>query len=201
MKIIPATVLLSICSFALKAQSKKDLTELHSWMVGQFSSAEQAQRDSNFFDIRLGVYPIWKERTDGYWLYVEQASASSLDKPYRQRIYQLTLTNRGIESIIYTFDNPLEFAGQPHKVEALQRDKLTTRQGCEVVLKRKDKKTFVGGTVGKNCGSELRGASYATSEAVISSEGMTTLDMGFNANDEQVWGSTHGGYQFRKLVR
>ncbi|MBL7843727.1 MAG: chromophore lyase CpcT/CpeT [Cyclobacteriaceae bacterium] len=201
MKTILTTFILSLGCLSASAQSKKDLKELYAWMVGQFSSAEQAKRDSNFFDIRLGVYPIWKERTDGYWLYVEQASASSLDKPYRQRIYQLTLTTRGIESIIYTFDSPLEYAGQPEKVEALPRDKLTTRQGCEVVLKRKDKHTFIGGTIEKNCTSELRGASYATSEAVITKEGMTTLDMGFNANNEQVWGSSHGGYQFKKLVQ
>jgi len=29
---------------------------------------------------------IWEERTDGYWLYVEQAIAGYQDKPYRQRI-------------------------------------------------------------------------------------------------------------------
>lgn len=35
----------------------------------------------------------------------------------------------------------------------------------------------------------------------ITKDGMITLDMGFNANDEQVWGSTHGGYRFKKLQK
>ena len=57
------------------AQSDRDLRELRDWMTGHFSSQEQAQRDTNFYDIRLSVYPIWKDRSDGYWMYVEQADA------------------------------------------------------------------------------------------------------------------------------
>jgi hypothetical protein len=193
------SVFLIVFSVGALAQSKKDLALLKRWMVGSFSSQEQSQRDSNFFDIRLQVYPIWKNRTDGHWLYVEQASASSMDKPYRQRIYQLTLTSRGMESIIYTFDNPLSYAGKPEVIEQLTRENLTTREGCEVVITRKDKNTFTGSTIEKNCPSELRGASYATSEATITKKGMITLDMGFNSANVQVWGSTFGGYQFKKV--
>ncbi|MFN3839724.1 MAG: chromophore lyase CpcT/CpeT [Cyclobacteriaceae bacterium] len=188
----------SLVSGAL-AQSDRDLRELRDWMTGNFSSKEQAQRDTNFYDIRLAVYPIWKNRTDGYWLYVEQADARTPDRPYRQRIYQLTLTSRGIESIIYTFDDPLEFAGKPEEVETLSRADLTTREGCEVVIKRQDSETFVGSTVGKKCPSDLRGAAYATSKAVINKDKMITLDQGFNSMGTQVWGSTRGGYEFKKI--
>ncbi len=198
-KALLSIILLLTVSLASLAQSKKDLQTLTAWMTGSFSSQEQSQRDSNFFDIRLNVYPIWKNHTDGNWLYVEQAAATSIDKPYRQRIYRLTITKRGIESIIYTFNNPLDYAGQPEKVEALSTGQLTTREGCEVVLMKKDKHTFIGGTIDRNCQRELRGASYATSKAIITPSGMITLDMGFNAEGEQVWGSTHGGYIFKKI--
>ncbi|MDL5050883.1 chromophore lyase CpcT/CpeT [Oscillatoria amoena NRMC-F 0135] len=181
------------------AQSDRDVRELRDWMIGNFSSQEQAQRDTNFFDIRLAVYPIWKDRTDGYWLYVEQADARTPNEPYRQRIYQLTLTSRGIESIIYTFDDPLEFAGKPEEVETLSRTELTAREGCEVVIRRQDRETFIGSTVGKKCPSELRGASYATSKAIITKDKMITLDQGFNSMGTQVWGSTQGGYEFKKI--
>ncbi len=182
------------------AQSDRDLRELRDWMTGHFSSEAQAKRDSAFFTIQLAVYPLWQNRSDGYWLYVEQADARTPDQPYRQRIYQLTITSRGIESIIYTFDDPLEFAGSPEKLEKeLEREDLVQRTGCEVVLKRQDRDTFAGNTVGKNCPSDLRGAAYATSKAVITRDKMITLDQGFNTMGVQVWGSARGGYEFLKI--
>ena len=32
---------------------------------------------------------IWPDSQGAIWLYVEQAVATSLDKPYRQRVYKL----------------------------------------------------------------------------------------------------------------
>ena len=57
---------------------------------------------------------------------------------------------------------------------------------------------FRGGTEGKDCITRLRGAHYATAEVELSQDGMNALDRGFDADDKQVWGSTHGAYQFRR---
>lgn len=181
---------------AQPAKTSRALTRLQRWMVGRFSSEAQAKSDSAFFDIRLHVVPIWQNRTDGYWLYVEQAAASALDKPYRQRIYRLTQNGKQFISTIYTFANPLQKAGNLAAVERLTPDSLTTRSGCEVILRQKAKSAFEGSTVAKRCPSELRGATYATSEALIRKDRMVTLDRGYNAADQQVWGSTRGGYIF-----
>ena len=42
-------------------------------MTGTFSTAVQATEDPEFFDLSLHIKPIWTDRTDGRWLYVEQA--------------------------------------------------------------------------------------------------------------------------------
>lgn len=188
-----------IFSGLVHAQRKKDVDELYKWMTGTFSSEAQARTDSNFFHIRLTMTPIWKNRKGEYWLYVEQAEAANAARPYRQRIYQLVITGSGIESRVYTFDNALAYAGKPEMVETLKQEQLMLRAGCEVILKRKDAKTFAGATEGKNCASELRGAVYATSEVVITPEYLITWDRGFDANDKQVWGSTKGGYRFDRI--
>jgi hypothetical protein len=190
-----------LLTMSLAAQSpkpSKELRQLREWMVGSFSSAEQAAADSTFFDIRLEVVPIWQHRNDGIWLYVEQAAANMINKPYRQRIYQLTQQGERFISTIYTFPNPLQKAGNVALVEQLTPDSLTTRSGCEVILVKKGKAAFEGSTVAKNCPSELRGATYATSEALIQQDAMVTLDRGYNAQDVQVWGSARGGYIFKK---
>ena len=69
--------------------SADELDTLVEWMTGSFSSQAQAQADERYYDIRLEMVPIWTDRDDGRWLYVEQAAASALERPYRQRIYRV----------------------------------------------------------------------------------------------------------------
>ena len=56
---------------------------------------------------------IWKERTDGDWLYVEQAMANAQQTPYRQRVYRLSQTGSDtFRSDVYLLPEPaLGFAG------------------------------------------------------------------------------------------
>ncbi len=188
-------------SSAPTERGRHDLDTLTEWMTGSFSSAEQARSDTNFFDIRLQMVRIWRERTDGVWLYVEQASAEKLDRPYRQRVYRLTQpTDSTFESAVFSLGAPMRFAGDWRKarpLEGLTPDSLAAKEGCEIVLVRSGS-AFVGGTAGKRCPSELRGASYATSEVRVTASGMTTWDRGYDAEGKQVWGAKTGGYVFRK---
>jgi hypothetical protein len=180
------------------------MDRLVDYMIGSFSSKEHAEKDTNYLNIELEMVQIWNDRTDGPWIYVEQAVADYKDKPYRQRVYQLRNRNdRRIESTVYTIPNPLRFAGDYKKEFPLLRitpDSLTLRQGCEVVLYMADNGYFEGSTVDKNCRSDLRGASYATSEVIIDKDKLTSWDRGFNENGEQVWGATKGGYIFKKKL-
>lgn len=186
----------------LSAQPKasKDLKKIHRWMIGNFSSEIQSKSDSTYFDIRLSITPIWMDRTDAFWMYVEQATSTSLQKPYRQRIYRLTEKEKGVfESAVFTFDKPLRYAGKADEVNVkLTPDSLQNRTGCEVILKKKDRISFTGGTVEKNCPSDLRSARYATSTVTITKDAMLSWDQGFNEKGEQVWGATKGGYLFLK---
>ena len=76
----------------LDARAGDDLETLVSWMSGSFSSQAQAEADSNYYDIRLEMAPIWQERDDGHWIYVEQATVPGI-----KRIYGI-LTRGRIES-------------------------------------------------------------------------------------------------------
>ncbi len=60
-------------------------------LTGSFSSSDQATANpDDYMDVRLRVVPIWEGRdASSRWLYVEQAAAASLDRPYRQRIYRV----------------------------------------------------------------------------------------------------------------
>lgn len=180
-----------------------DLQLLLGFMTGSFSSEEQARLDPDFFDIRLQVVRVWPERQDGYWLYVEQAAAESLDRPYRQRVYHLQRHDGStIESMVFTMPEPLTYAGEWKKEVPLARltpESLVRKRGCSIMLVKKGTAAFSGSIVAHECASDLRGAAYATSEVEINAQGMVTWDRGFAADGRQVWGASKGGYIFKKL--
>ncbi|MFC1848782.1 chromophore lyase CpcT/CpeT [candidate division CSSED10-310 bacterium] len=180
-----------------------DLKKLVSWMTGSFSSQEQAQTDHDFLDIRLKMVKIWPNRQDGYWLYVEQALATKQERPYRQRVYHVTIQdNATFESAVYTLEDPLQYAGEWQKrkpLAALTPESLIIRKGCSIILKKEGDEAFAGSTQEKDCVSTLRGAEYATSEVRITPTELVSWDRGFDHNDIQVWGAETGGYIFKKI--
>ena len=197
-------------SLAVSCIQRREVSEPHnglekllSWMTGSFSSQEQAMTDSAFFDIRLEMVPIWPEREDGYWLYVEQAAADNLARPYRQRIYHLSrLDDSTYASSVFEVPAPEQFVGQwraPDVFSELTLDSLSKREGCTIYLRLEGDSAFVGSTEGASCLSSLRGASYATSEVRITEQYLSSWDRGFDSTGTQVWGAEEGPYLFRKL--
>jgi CpeT protein len=178
---------------------------LHEWMSGRFSSAGQALRDPDYYDISLVMQPIWADRSDALWLYVEQAVAVRPDRPYRQRVYELIEHADGrLESRVYALPgDPLEHAGAwklDRPLAGLTPGDLDLREGCSVWLTRRADGTFAGSTEGDLCGSNLNGAAYATSEVIIRPDAVLSWDRGYDADGEQVWGAVKGPYIFDRLT-
>ena len=188
-------------SYQFSFAQSDDFKLLADHMAGNYSSEAQHKNDSaNYFDIKLEIVRIWKDNSDGYWFYVEQAVAEYVDKPYRQRVYHLTEPSSGIfSSMVYTIVQPLRFTHKPELVDStLTPDSLIEREGCAVIIKRIGNEKFIGSTDGKKCPSDRSGASYATSEVTIFENELHSWDRGYNDKDEQVWGATKGGYVFIK---
>ncbi|MDJ0837132.1 MAG: chromophore lyase CpcT/CpeT [Acidobacteriota bacterium] len=179
----------------------RDLDQLAAWMTGVFSSREQAAQDESYFHIRLVMAPIWTDRTDGHWLYVEQAAEGYFEKPYRQRIYHVRRGKDGrFESVVYTMEEPLQHAGAWRKdkpLSELSPKDLKEREGCTVFLE-KSGDTYKGGTHERDCVSKLRGATYATSEITINKDTVLSWDRGFDDQGKHVWGAEKAGYIFKK---
>lgn len=190
---------LCMAASTMQARRDVDLERLLPWMEGSFSSAAQAARDTSYFDVRLHMKRIWSDRTDGAWFYVEQAMATSQDRPYRQRVYHVHRVEHGfIESAVYAFKDPKAVVGAWNDTALLTglspRD-LVPRRGCEVILQA-DYGSYLGRTMGTACASDIRGASYATSEVVIRHDRIESWDRGYSAENVQVWGAVKGPYIF-----
>ena len=193
---------LLLLSFACRTEDEKILGLLESYLVGSFNSRDQSLKDSSYSNIHLNVSPIWENKGyNGRWLYVEQAAASQLDLPYRQRVYQLSINEtKEYVSAIYLIKDPMRFAGDyklDDPLSGLTPDSLELKVGCEVIL-LKTENGFEGQTGVRACNSELLGASYDTSKVVLTATQLTSWDQGFNADGEQVWGAEKGPYIFKR---
>lgn len=191
-----------------------DLEAVVALLVGSFSSEQQSKDDAEYRDIRLHMARIWTDQaTHGAWLYVEQAAASAMDRPYRQRVYWVTpqtyLDAAGKERIeirseVYMLPGDAKaFANAWKDPETLRTTfasitpaELAIKDGCAVMLKKSGAASYSGGTVGSGCPSELAGAAYATSLVEAEPSGLRTWDRGYKASGEQVWGAVKGHYHF-----
>ena len=198
--VLPGLLFLSLTSFAqAKKVTEKDLKRLVRTMAGEFSSEAQSKSDTDYFNIKLRMKPIWSDSKNGYWLYVEQAIATAEQKPYRQRVYHVyKQDDTTVVSKVYELKTPKLYIGgwgSASMLRSLTQDSLTDRQGCTIFL-HKMGKNYTGSTPGKECLSSLRGAAYATSEVTIYKKKLISWDRGWNTDGKQMWGAEKGGYMF-----
>jgi CpeT protein len=185
------------------AAGSADLMLLRGWLVGTFSSAAQAAADPAYLDIRIHVVPVWPQRSDAHWLYVEQAEASHLDQPNRIRVYRLVqLAPDLFECQIYRLQSEARFAGAWRRdtpLGSVTPDSLLCCAGCSIVLRRNPDGVFMGSTLGHDGEIDLRGAAYATSEVRIEANRFFICDRGFDADGRQAWGAEKGPYEFLRV--
>ncbi|MCB0795850.1 MAG: chromophore lyase CpcT/CpeT, partial [Flavobacteriales bacterium] len=145
---------------------------------------------------------LWPERTDGVWLYVEQAVAAKKEKPYRQRVYHVQqLDNSTFSSTILKIEGGERFFGSyadPALLDSLHEELLTELEGCAITLQRRGD-AYVGSTDGRACTNAWGEATYATSEVTLTPARMISWDRGYNDAGEQVWGAVYGGYVFDRV--
>ncbi|MFN8154668.1 MAG: chromophore lyase CpcT/CpeT [Bacteroidia bacterium] len=201
--LLPIALLLNLATTVIpspdNAATDPELVNFSKLLIGDFNSSEQAAKDTSYFHITLSMTRIWEDKTDGIWLYVEQAMATKQDKPYRQRVYHLTHPSKEIfSSDIFMLSNAAEVVGlknDPAKRALLTPDKITRKEGCTVYLSNKNG-VYEGGTRGAECPSDLRGAKYATTKIRLTADRLESWDQGFDSTGTQVWGATKGGYIF-----
>jgi CpeT protein len=179
------------------------LEHLKIFLTGSFSNSAQARGDQNFRNTTLHGAPIWTDRGDGPWLYLEQALADAPKHPFRQLVFQLVAREDGTLGVrIHDLADPIAATGawqEPARLAQLSPADLVLRPDCSLILRLHPGGSFTGGTESKGCASTLPGAAYSTMKTVITNLQIMIWERGYNASDVQVWGSIHGGYEFKRV--
>ena len=182
---------------ATSTESTIDIATFEAHLTGNFNSAQQAEENYNYYPVSLIACSVEVPELGEHVLYIEQALMSSLNEPYRQRVYQLEdLGDNTMRSHIYEIQNPLALTGlcdQNERSVAVER--LSKKEGCAVTLSWNGA-GFEGQTEKGTCLSDMNGASYATSIVTTTESSIQSWDQGWDSNHQQVWGAVEGAYIF-----
>lgn len=180
-----------------------DITSLVNLMEGSYSTQEQASKDSGYKSILLDIKRIWPELSSAQWLYVEYSSGDTPGTPYKQQVYKVMTTREGrFRYEIYEIPDAQRFVDDMKKdypLSELKPDELIKSEECDVTVTLMDAGLYEGGVYNKDCRHGLNGAVYKKSEVMISKDGISVWEKGYDENDIPVWGNEKGGYFFKRM--
>jgi hypothetical protein len=186
-----------------------DVAEVARRLTGRMDSSLQALVVPGYVHVRLTTCEVaWSgeaSAVERLWkpgeavLYQEQALASMLDKPYRQRLLVLRRGADGkqVESLVHKLEKPESLLGlcaRPPE-QRLVRPEEVNAPDCTVSLGKLGD-LFVGSTPKGGCPNDFRGATTVTNETTLGKTWMRSWDRGFDTEGKQVWGATEGPYEF-----
>lgn len=189
-------------SFAYSSIFKSENTQLLTqWLSGTHSSTND-EIQGRGVSIDLDIFPIWQDRPDGEWLYMESRVAGSSNKPFRQRILQLVATpNNLIRLYSYSIPRASDFAGAysaPQILTSLTQSQLSISNSCELLIEFKVSGTFVGETDPNTCMLSNHNTSIITATFTVSPLNMTFLDGGYDKFGNLVPGRLDAPVNFLK---
>jgi hypothetical protein len=184
---------------------EQQVEEIAARLEGVMDTSAQARVKPNAPNVRMTTCRIQvlnANATDATFLYQEQAMATNLGKPYRQRFLQLTpsRSSQMVRSLAFRPPNPaalINFCDRANRDRIVNASDLGTPV-CTVFLKRSGER-YIGNTPADGCPANVRGAVRITNHIVLHTDGMDTWDRGYDANGKQVWGAKAESYQFRRI--
>jgi hypothetical protein len=171
---------------------------------GRYTTAAQAARDPRYDVVEAEVVRIWPERSDGIWIYQEQAiinregmtAAQAKAQPYFQRVGHVHRAADGrLRRDNYVLKAPKAFIGRG---TALTPADLGPA-GCHNILERVAEAFWTART--EQCANGYKGATEMRSISVQTADTYANWDRGFAGDGRQVWGPADGGYIFVKMPR
>jgi len=185
---------------------KQQVQEVVTHLDGAMDTSAQAKANPDAPNVRITTCKVKVQdagalnRPGSVFLYQEQALSQRLSSPYRQRFLRIapTTDNLKVESAAFKPPTGAAWIGLCTKPEAertVQRKDIG-ETNCSVFLQRKGE-NYIGETSAAGCPSNYKGATRITNRIVLHQAGMDTLDRGFDAAGNQIWGAKEEPYQFR----
>jgi hypothetical protein len=180
------------------------LEDYASTVTGHFSSAAQHRADRRYDEVEARIVRIWPERTDGLWLYQEQAIVNvpgkmreeALAAPYFQFVSRIVPLGDGVfRRDNHRVKNAIRYVGA--QVAALSPADLH-EPSCHNRIERVSAGWYTART--ESCANRYKGAVSMRSLSVSTRQSYINWDRGFDADGRRVWGPEAGGYVFDRIA-
>ena len=183
--------------------------QVTSYLTGIMETSAQAKAIPGAPSVRMTTCEVKLNQTDpsakrsqGVFLYQEQALTRNLSKPYRQRFLEIipSIDKNGIESVSFKPINPKKWIGLCKKTpsERVISYQEIENANCSVFLKPVGDQ-YIGETQPGGCVTNFKGAVKITNTIELDQNGMETQDRGFDAQGKRVWGAENRPYQYQKI--
>lgn len=193
--------IIALTTSSVQATPEQQVQAVVSHLVGIMDTSAQARSNPKAPNVRMTTCQATVQNDSNnipsVFLYQEQALSDRLSQPYRQRFLQISLnSNNIVQSSSFKPSNSTTLIGLCNKPlpERIVSDIGTPV--CSVSIKPVGQ-DYIGETPPQGCPANVRGAVRITNRIILHSTGMDTLDRGFDASGNQVWGATNETYQFR----
>lgn len=175
--------------------------------TGEFSSEEQHRTDPRYDWAEARVVRIWPARTDGVWLYQQQAIVNQVgrtpDEARRRPYFQFVARVRAIGPGVLRRDNfrVLDGARWIDVKDPDDAQDLTPADLAPASCHNRLEKIAIGVYSGRteSCENAYKGAVWMQSLSVTTPTAYINWDRGFDAQGQRVWGPEAGGYVFRRV--
>jgi CpeT protein len=205
MKKLLLITLLLVSNLSFGQMTEKNLRDYTKRITGVFSTEEQHISDSTFDNVRVYTKLIRKDINGIYWVYTEQGEFKNY-KPYRQRVYQLSIVDGKILQRIYYIKNESNFSYfNPKTIKSITINDIYIKPGCDLQITYVAypilKNVYGGTTNDTNCVATFRGSSYTTTDFKVYETAVHSWERGWDKNGKQVWGSSKGHYIYKKISK
>lgn len=202
---------MSLLILLVAAAAEPSLAEDYASIAqGTFSTEAQHVADPRYDWAEARVVRIWPERTDGIWLYQEQAIVNTPGmtpeaaraKPYFQFVARVTQLGTGVlrRDNFRVRDGAAWLALVPGDPRL---SKLSTADLAPPSCHNRLEKVAIGVFTGRteSCANAFKGAAWMQSLSVTTADVYVNWDRGFDLAGNRVWGPEAGGYLFRRVAR
>ncbi|MEM9705271.1 MAG: chromophore lyase CpcT/CpeT [Pseudomonadota bacterium] len=183
------------------------LDELADLSVGSFTTVEQSARDDRYGVAEAEIIRIWSGRSDGVWLYQEQAylgdrpnavDRAAKERPYFARVIHNTEVSPGVvRRTVHKITDAERVRGawnDPTLFSSLSPETDLSPSECAITAERVAEGFWR--SQSDKCPNSYKGADYALSLSVITNGRYANWDRGLKEDGAHVWGPKSGGYIF-----
>lgn len=154
-------MLLCVPSFAQDLAKYAELSQLRDMLTGDFRSMEKAQVGRQYDYVVVQSRPIWQDRSDGYWLYLEQFAAADDKLPAVQTVLHIYVSNnRELVCETYILTDPSAFANATrHQSQLLKLSYagLKKSDACPLYFQQMGNAVFNGKIPEATCAVQVQG--------------------------------------------